>query len=100
MRYRVALATLLAAGTIVLGSGPALGAAKNPGETPAKPVVSNMGLCSPFLGQLGVRPEVNRLVRELGPFLPDGPFDNTGELYRLRAQQHPNATAEQECLAR
>jgi hypothetical protein len=59
-----------------------------------------MGLCSPFLGQLGVRPEVNQLVRELGPVLPDGPFENVGELYRTRAQQHPNASAEVECLAR
>lgn len=78
----------------------AAGAAQDPGDTPARGAVSNMGLCSAYLGQLGVRADVNELVREFGPFLPDGPFDSPGELYRIRARQHPDASAEQECERR
>ena len=72
----------------------------DPGDTPARAVVSNMGLCSAYLGHRGVRSDVNHLVREFGPFLPDGPFDSPGELYRIRARQHPDATAETECVQR
>lgn len=80
------------AGSVVAGDGPS--------DTPASGRASNLGVCSPYLGQLGVRPEVNELVRELGPFLPDGPYDSVGELYRLRAKDKPTGTAEEECLAR
>lgn len=80
--------------------GAASAEARDPGETPARAVVSNMGLCSAYLGQIGVRSDVNHLVKDLGPVLPDGPFDSPGELYRIRARQHPNASAEAECVQR
>lgn len=89
----VCVVTLLAAPAVTH-------AADGPGDTPASGKASNMGLCSPFLGQLGIRPSVNALVRELGPFLPDGPFANVGELYRIRAKEKPTASAAEECLPR
>jgi hypothetical protein len=72
----------------------------DPDGGPAAPVVSNMGLCSPFLAKIGVRAEVNHLIREIGPFLPDGPYNSPGELYRVRAREHPEAPAAVECLQR
>ena len=72
----------------------------DPDGGPAVPVVSNMGLCSPFLAKAGVRADVNHLIREIGPFLPDGPYNSPGELYRIRAREHPNAPAAAECLQR
>jgi hypothetical protein len=96
---RLTVGVLIASG-LLGGSGVVSAAPQDPGDTPARPAVSNMGLCSAFLGQLGARDDVNHLLKELGPFLPDGPFDNPGELYRIRAGQHPNASAEQECLRR
>ncbi|MEO6651278.1 MAG: hypothetical protein ABIP17_01305 [Ilumatobacteraceae bacterium] len=72
----------------------------DPDGGPAVPVVSNMGLCSPFLAKLGFRADVNHLIREIGAFLPDGPFSSPGELYRIRAREHPNAPAAAECLQR
>lgn len=99
-RRRRWLPAALVVSGLVLGTAPAAGAARNPGETPARSRVSNMGLCSAYLGQLGARAQVNALVRKLGPFLPDGPFDSPGELYRIRARQHPNSTAELECEQR
>ena len=83
-----------------LAVGPAGTVWADPTDTPAVERVSNMGLCSSFLGQLGARAEVNHLVQEIGPFLPDGPYNNPGELYRIRARQHPNAPAATECLQR
>lgn len=79
---------------------PTVTQAKAPDDTPASGKASNMGLCSAFLGQLGVRSDVNELLRELGPFLPDGPFENVGELYRIRAKEKPTASAAEECLPR
>ena len=76
-----------------VGAGP-------PDDSPASGHRSNMGLCSPFLGRAGVRPMVNELVRQFGAFLPDGPYDNVGELYRIRAKQKPTAPAVEECTAR
>lgn len=95
-------AIALVAAIAIVGGVPAAASAQdsNPGDTPARGVVSNMGLCSSFLGQLGVRSDVNHLLKELGPFLPDGPFNSPGELYRIRASQHPNASAEEECVQR
>jgi hypothetical protein len=72
----------------------------DPDGGPAQSRVSNMGLCSAFLAHLGARAEVNHLIREIGPYLPDGPFDSPGELYRIRAREHPDAPAAVECLAR
>ena len=83
-----------------IGVVPAGSALAEPDGTPGQAHVSNMGLCSAFLGQIGARAEVNHLLKEIGPFLPDGPYNSPGELYRIRARQHPNATAAQECLAR
>lgn len=82
------------------GAQAASAAPKNPGQTRAVSHVSNMGLCAPYLGQLGVRPMVNELGRTYGPFLPDGPYENLGELYRTKAHEHPNASAESECVPR
>jgi hypothetical protein len=83
-----------------IGVVPAGSTLAEPDGTPGQEHVSNMGLCSAFLGQLGARAEVNHLLKEIGPFLPDGPYNSPGELDRIRAHQHPNATAAQECLAR
>jgi hypothetical protein len=80
---------------LVLGAGSPALAASDPGDTPAGPVVSNMGLCSAFLGQLGARDLVNQLILT-GAFEVDTP----GELYRIRAREHPGRPAELECLAR
>lgn len=97
--FATAVATAFVTAGIAI-PGAALAAGTNPGTTPAKPVVSNMGLCSAFLGQLGVRDDINHMVKEIGPFLPDGPYNSPGELYRIRARQHPDAPAETECTAR
>ncbi len=88
----VGVALSVSAGSVAAGGGPS--------DTPASGQASNLGVCSPYLGQLGVRPQVNELVRELGPFLPDGPYDSVGELYRQRAKDKPTGSAPEECLAR
>ncbi len=83
-----------------LGSVPAGVGHAAPDGGPAQPVVSNMGLCSAFLAQAGVRADVNHLIREFGAFLPDGPYLSPGELYRIRAREHPDASAAEECVQR
>jgi hypothetical protein len=72
---------------------------------------SNLGLCSPFLASLdapvfagdelggNARSGVNLLIKALGPMLPDQ-LDSPGELYRIRAREHPDAPAATECLPR
>ena len=75
-------------------------AGAGPDETPAQGRASNLGVCSPFLGQLGVRPMINHTIRDFGHLLPDGPYDNVGELYRERARQKPTTSAAEECLPR
>lgn len=95
-RRRAAIAVCV----VTLFASPTVTQAKGPGDTPASGNASNMGLCSAFLGQLGIRSDVNELLRELGAFLPDGPFDNVGELYRIRAKEKPTAPAAEECLPR
>ena len=95
-RLVVAVACLTAA--LCASVGPV--GATPPEPSPASGHRSNMGLCSPFLGQAGVRPMVNELVRDFGPFLPDGPYDNVGALYRIRAKQKPTASAAEECTPR
>jgi hypothetical protein len=42
---------------------------------------------------------VNLLIQALGPMLPDH-LDSPGELYRVRAKEHPTDGAEAECLPR
>lgn len=97
MKLRAVAIGLVVGANRVVPAGSALA---QPDGGPAQDNVSNMGLCSAFLAQIGVRAEVNHLLKEIGPFLPDGPFNSPGELYRIRAHQHPNAPAAAECLAR
>lgn len=72
-----------------------------------------MGLCSPFLGGLpavtdpftgemlggNARSGVNLLINRYGLLQPDQ-LENPGQLYRVRAHEHPTAPAEVECLPR
>ena len=74
---------------------------------------SNLGLCSPFLARLpspvdpitgeplggNARSGVNQLIIRYGELQPDA-LSSPGELYRIRAREHPSAPAEQECLPR
>ena len=94
------LGGIIATGLTICVSAGTASAEGNPSDTPASGRASNMGICSPFLGQMGVRAEVNELLREFGPFLPDGPYESPGELYRIRAQEKPTGTPAEECLAR
>ncbi len=71
-----------------------------PDGGPGSDHVSNLGLCSAYLAQLGVRDDVNHLLKQIGPQLPDGPYNSPGELYRIRAHEHPDASAAQECVQR
>jgi len=80
---------------------------------PAPGTQSNLGLCSPFLAGLpaptdpvtgealggNARSGVNLLIIRYGELQPDG-LANPGELYKVRAREHPSAPAEQECLPR
>ena len=56
-----------------------------------------MGLCSSYLGQAQVRDDVNALIREFGDQLG---ISSPGDLYSVRAHQHENGPAEQECSPR
>lgn len=90
-------------------AGPA-GAAPADGPVGAR---SNMGLCSPYLASLAApadpltgetlggnaRSGVNLLIKEIGPLLPDH-LQSPGQLYRVRAQEHPADSAQAECLPR
>ena len=58
---------------------------------------SNMGLCSAYLGQLGVRQDVNHLIKEFGGQLG---IASPGELYSVRARQATSLAPAQECLRR
>lgn len=74
---------------------------------------SNLGLCSPYLGGLpavldpitgdalggNARSGVNLLIKRYGMLQPDQ-LANPGQLYRVRAHEHPTASAEDECLQR
>jgi hypothetical protein len=81
---------------------------------PAPGVRSNMGLCSPYLAGLpapvfppagseplggNARSGVNLFLTGYGELLSDQP-SSPGELYKVRAQQHPTAPAEVECERR
>ena len=103
---RVALATL-GAGMLVSAAPTAALADTDPSAGRR----SNLGLCSPFLASLdapvlagdelggNARSGVNLLIKALGPMLPDE-LNSPGELYRIRAREHPDAPAAQECLPR
>ena len=72
---------------------------------------SNLGLCSPYLAGLdspvfagetlggNARSGVNLLIKLIGPMLPDQ-LNSPGELYRIRAHEHPTDSAQDECLPR
>ena len=85
---RVSLCALVAFGGTATMAGTA--AASNDGR-------SNMGLCSSYLGHLQVRDDVNALIRDFGGVLG---ISSPGELYSVRAKQHENGPAEQECSPR
>ena len=102
MRTSTTIPTLAAGAvfTAVIAALPA--AADAPAEEFGK---SNMGLCSAFLAQLEPPPgsgNVRALVNHLIIHAPPGTFEvnSPGELYRVRAKQHINAPAPQECLQR
>lgn len=104
---RVASSVTLLVGALTV-AGPAWAAPSAPPGTP-----SNMGLCSPFLAGLpapldpvtgdtlggNARSGVNQLIVRYGELQPDA-LSSPGELYRVRAREHPSAPAEQECLPR
>lgn len=110
-RVLAAIGCSLAAGVAL--AAPASAAADNAGGQPATGERSNLGLCSPYLAGLdapvdpftgevlggNARSGVNLLIKILGPMLPDH-LDTPGELYRVRAQEHPTGPAESECLPR
>ena len=105
LRLAASLPLLMAAVGV---AGPAHAAPSAPPGTP-----SNMGLCSPFLAALpspvdpitgetlggNARSGVNQLIIRYGELQPDA-LSNPGELYKIRAREHPTAPAEQECLPR
>jgi hypothetical protein len=55
-----------------------------------------MGECSAYLGTMGVRDDVNRLI--LAGAIPG--VENPGQVYSVRAQQEESKPPEQECLRR
>ena len=74
---------------------------------------SNLGLCSPFLAGLpaptdpvtgevlggNARSGVNQLIIRYGELQPDA-LQNPGDLYKIRAREHPTDSAAEECLPR
>ena len=81
---------------------------------PAPGVRSNMGLCSSYLAGLpapvfppagteplggNARSGVNLIIKDYGERLVDQP-SSPGDLYKVRARQHPTAPAEVECERR
>ena len=99
-----AATTALALSGLTALAGPA---AADP--QPGKP--SNMGLCSSYLADLpapapvgetlggNARSGVNLLILRMGHLLPDRP-ENPGDLYKVRARQHPTDPAAVECTPR
>ncbi len=68
----------------------------DPGTTPSEAEASNMGICSSYLGSLGVRDDVNRAIRQGA--IPG--LRSPGALFRVRAQQPTSLPPAQECLRR
>ena len=58
---------------------------------------SNMGECSAFLAGLGVRGDVNQMIKDFGPVLG---VSSPGDLYSVRARQAVNLPPAAECLPR
>ena len=111
MLVRRSGATAAAVAVLLLGTGAASGPAH---ADPAPGTRSNMGLCSSYLAGLpapvfppagleplggNARSGINLIVKDWGWLLDDQP-SSPGELYRVRAQQHPTASAEDECQQR
>lgn len=100
--------TALAPLVCLLAVAPAPAAA-----APSPGAPSNLGLCSPYLASLpavtdpftgeslggNTRSGVNLLIKRYGMLQPDR-LENPGQLYRIRAHEHPTASAEDECLQR
>ena len=97
MRRKAATCAALIGGLLV-GGAPAAWA-----EVPS--TASNMGLCSSFLAHLDVpssgniRAEVNHVIKQFGSFF-DPPLADPGDLYKVRAHQHLNGPAVEECTPR
>ncbi len=105
----VALAAAAVAVTALASAAPAQAAAG--GSTDG--ARSNLGLCSPFLAGLpapvdpvtgatlggNARSGVNLLIQRYGEQQPDH-LANPGQLYRVRAHEHPTDSAAEECLPR
>ncbi len=108
IRRMISCAALLAAVPIASGS---LAYASSGDTDPSVGDRSNLGLCSPYLAQLdppvfagdtlggNARSGVNLLIKLIGPMLPDE-IDSPGELYRIRAREHPADPASVECVPR
>lgn len=106
--HQAAAVTAIAAACAV-GGGTVLAGAAAADPVPGQP--SNMGLCSAFLAKLpapvmqgdalggNARSGVNQLILILGATLPDH-LDKPGDLYKVRARQHPTAPAVEECTPR
>ncbi len=82
---------------LALAAVPATATASDPATTAWQAGAKNMGVCSAFLGTLGVRDDVNRAIRLHGDRLG---IDSPGELFRVRAQQDVTVPPAQECLPR
>ena len=92
-------ASVACSALLALSAAPAFGASASPPD-PATTVWeaggSNMGECSAYLGTMGVRDDVNRLI--LAGAIPG--VENPGQVYSVRAQQEESKPPEQECLRR
>jgi hypothetical protein len=109
LAHRVAATAFATLATGVLTA--AVPAAAHADGHPSAGHRSNLGLCSPFLASLdapvvagdrlggNARSGVNLLIKAMGSLLPDQ-LDSPGELYRIRAHEHPDAPAAAECLPR
>lgn len=108
---RRAVAVVALAGSFLGSVAAAVPAHAAPNAAEGTP--SNLGLCSPFLAGLpspldpvtgerlggNARSGVNLLILRYGELQPDA-LSNPGELYRIRAHEHPTASAAEECLPR
>ena len=92
-------AAVVCSALLTVTAGPAFGAVNppDPGTTVYEAGGSNLGECSAFLGTLGVRDDVNQIIRLHGDQLG---IENPGQIYHVRAQQEVNLPPAQECLQR
>lgn len=107
---RLGVSALSAATALALGQAAAPAAYADESD-PSVGHRSNLGLCSPYLAQLdapvfgadtlggNARSGVNLLIKLIGPLLPDE-LNSPGELYRIRAHEHPADSASLECVPR